>query len=74
MAESHGNSTAAWTGVGIILLATLITCIGVILGSPTLWIPGAVLVVVGVVAWIVLDKAGYGENGHRSKKGTSAVR
>lgn len=74
MAESHGNSVAAWTGVGILLLGTLLICLGLIFASQMMWIPGIVLLVVGALAWIVLEKAGYGEAGHRVKKGTSAVR
>lgn len=74
MAESHGNSTAAWTGVGILLLATAFICLGVILAMPLLWIPGIVLVLVGVVAWVALEKAGYGQQEQRSNKGTSAIR
>lgn len=74
MAESHGSSTAAWTGVGILLLATALICLGVVFAMRLLWIPGIVLVLVGVVAWVALEKAGYGQEGQRSNKGTSAVR
>lgn len=74
MAESHGNSTAAWTGVGILLFATALICLGIIFAMRLLWISGIVLLLVGVVAWIALEKAGYGQGGQRSAKGTSAVR
>lgn len=72
MAESHGNSVAAWTGVLVLLVATLLICLGIIFGRSLLWIPGIVLVVVGIAAWVALDKAGYGEGGHRSKGATAA--
>lgn len=61
---SHGNTVAAWTGVGIILLASLLICLGLVLGVSLLWIPGVILVPVGAFAWAALNKAGYGEKEH----------
>lgn len=58
---SHGNTVAAWTGVGILLVATLLICLGLVFAMPLLWIPGVVLVPVGAFAWAAMNKAGYGE-------------
>lgn len=61
---SHGHSVAAWTGVGILLLASLLISLGLVFGMPLLWIPGAILVPVGAFAWAAMNKAGYGEKQH----------
>ena len=51
MAEhGHGHSTAAWTAVTILLVASFLLCLSVVVQSWTLAIIGLVLVVVGVVA------------------------
>ena len=64
--EDHGHSTAAWTGVGIILLGTAIASIGVIVPSLLLAIIGAVVIVAGVAAGKTMSMAGYGNNGHHA--------
>ncbi|MGN6299880.1 MAG: HGxxPAAW family protein, partial [Angustibacter sp.] len=51
---SHGNTVAAWTAVGILLVAALVMCVGVILASVTVFVIGAVLAVLGIVAGKVL--------------------
>lgn len=58
--EDHGHSVAAWTCVGILMVASLLISIGVAFGSHVLDIIGVVLVFVGVAAGIVLSKAGFG--------------
>lgn len=60
----HGHSTAAWTGVGVILLATLFVCLGMILEQKWMWILGIVGILGGVAAWIGLSKAGHGAASH----------
>lgn len=56
----HGNSVAAWTAVGIMLLGSLIASIGVAIWSMPPIIIGAVVIVLGVAAWKILGKMGYG--------------
>ncbi len=58
--DDHGNSVAAWTGVGLIMLGFLIASIGV--GMTSLWISviGGVVVLIGAVAWRVLSSMGFG--------------
>lgn len=56
--SSHGHTTAAWTGVGIMLVATAIICLGMIFGLPIMWIPGILLFVGGAIAWPVMNKVG----------------
>lgn len=58
--ESHGHSVAAWTGVAIILAATIIMALAVVFPDTTWFVVGAVLVVVGVVVGRVLAMMGYG--------------
>lgn len=61
--DHHGNSPAAWTLVGVMMLGFLVAGIGFI--ALTLWvvIVGAVLCVLGLVLGRVLSAAGYGVNG-----------
>ena len=58
--EDHGHSTAAWTGVGIILLGSAIASVAVLLPSLLLGIIGAVVIVAGAAAGKLLSMAGYG--------------
>jgi len=61
MAEhGHGHSTAAWTAVGILLVASSLICLSVVITSWPLAIVGIVLMVVGVAAGKVLSMAGFG--------------
>ncbi len=57
---SHGNTVAAWTAVGILLVASLVMALGVIVASVAVVVVGAVVAVLGVVAGKVLALAGYG--------------
>lgn len=68
--EDHGHSTAAWTGVGIILLGTAIASVAFIIPSVALAIVGAVVIVAGIVAGKLLSMAGYGSNGHHAQGGS----
>lgn len=58
--EDHGHSVAAWTCVTILMVATLLISLGVAFGSHLLDILGAILVVVGVAAGVILSKTGFG--------------
>ncbi|MFM6849189.1 MAG: HGxxPAAW family protein [Terrabacter sp.] len=68
--EDHGHSTAAWTGVGVVLLGTAIAAVAVVLPSLVLGIIGAVVIVAGVVAGKVLSMAGYGSDKHHAQAGS----
>ncbi len=57
---SHGNTVAAWTCVGLLILAALVGALAVILGSVPLVVVAVVLAVAGLVAGKVLSLAGYG--------------
>lgn len=58
--ESHGHSVAAWASVGILLVAATIMAAAVLFPNVTLFVIGAVVAVVGVIAGKVLAMAGYG--------------
>lgn len=72
MAEhGHGHSTAAWTAVGIMLVASFLICLAVVLASWPLAIVGIVLMVLGVAAGKVLAMAGFGATKpNRSRAGS----
>ena len=72
--SSHGNTIAAWTGVGVIMIGSLIMAIAVVLASMLLFIIGAVVVVLGVVAGKALSMAGYGSKRPDDPRVTRAVR
>ena len=74
MAESHGNSPAAWTGVIIILVSTALICFGIMFAKSILWIPGIIGLVIGVAAWVGLQRAGYGEHSPRADVPAEATR
>jgi uncharacterized protein DUF6704 len=58
----HGHSVAAWTAVSVVMLGSLLMCIGVGLGWDALWlfIVGAVVVALGPVLGKVLGAMGFG--------------
>jgi hypothetical protein len=68
--EDHGHSTAAWTGVGIILLGSAVAAVAVLLPSLLLGIIGAALIITGAGAGKVLSMAGYGSKGHHAQAGS----
>lgn len=58
--DNHGQSTASWTGTGVILLGGLLIALGAVWTMAWMWIAGSVIVVAGVVLWIAMEKAGKG--------------
>jgi hypothetical protein len=74
MAEHQdGQSTAAWTAVAIVLLATFLIGLAVVIVSWPVAIAGIVLVVVGAAAGKILASAGYGQiKPERSARSTQA--
>lgn len=57
----HGHSTAAWTGVTLLLIASVLLAVGIFFGWSWATWSGVVLAVVGAAAWFGLNAAGYGE-------------
>ena len=64
--DSHGQSLASWTAVGMIMLGALIMCIAVVVTTPWLFVVGAVVAVGGAVAGKVLSAMGFGVSGKPS--------
>ncbi|MBR7742166.1 hypothetical protein KC207_02515 [Phycicoccus sp. BSK3Z-2] len=69
--EDHGHSVAAWTAVGIIIVASAIMSLAVVFPNVWLFVGGAVLAVVGAVAGKVLSMAGYGAADRDTEKAPS---
>lgn len=61
--DTHGQSVASWTAVGIILVAALIMGIAVVIASTWLFVVGSVLVVVGAATGKLLSAMGFGASG-----------
>lgn len=57
----HGNSIAAWTGVCLLLLATVLLSVGVMFGLAWANWSGVAVAVIGIGAWWGLNAAGYNE-------------
>ncbi|MGO2002745.1 MULTISPECIES: HGxxPAAW family protein [Micrococcaceae] len=62
----HGNSIAAWTGVGIIFLGFLVGCISFALHAEVGVYIGIVIIILGLIAGFVMRMIGFGVGGHRS--------
>jgi len=63
-AVGHGNSTAAWTAVGIIVLGGLISSLAVAFAQPWLFWVGVVVIAAGAISGKVLTAMGFGEQPH----------
>ena len=72
--SNHGNTIAAWTGVGVIIIGSLIMSFAVVLASVKLFVVGGVVCVLGVVAGKLLSRAGYGAKRPQDSRVTRAVR
>lgn len=59
--HQDGQSPAAWTAVGLLLLASLLISLAVLIKSWPVAIVGIVLVVVGGAAGKILAMAGFGQ-------------
>ncbi|APF39816.1 HGxxPAAW family protein [Neomicrococcus aestuarii] len=66
-AVGHGNSVAAWTCIGIMLIGVLVGAIAFALHAPIGVLIGGIIVVLGLVAGWLMVKAGYGVGGSKSK-------
>jgi hypothetical protein len=58
--DSHGNTIAAWTCVGVLMIAAFIMCLAIVLASVAVFVGGAVVAVIGLVVGKLLSLAGYG--------------
>src|SRR5689334_12215249 len=61
--DNHGQSPAAWTAVGVVMLGALVMAIAVVIDSVWLFVVGAVIVVLGAVSGKVLSAMGFGKSG-----------
>lgn len=62
MSANHGNTPAAWTAVILLLVAFVVSGIGMMMLSwPVIWI-GAAFAPVGLLAGVILSKMGYGDS------------
>lgn len=63
----HGNSPAAWTCVIVMLVGALICSIAFVINNTPIFIGGAVVMVLGLIAGWAMRKAGYGVGGSKLK-------
>src|SRR3954468_15224919 len=59
--DNHGQSTAAWTAVGIVMIGALVMAVAVVIGSVWLFVVGSVIAVLGGVSGKVLSAMGFGK-------------
>lgn len=72
--SNHGNTVAAWTTVGLLIVASLVMCLAVVFATVWLFAIGVVLVVVALVAGKLLAAAGYGMPRPADNRVTRGVR
>ncbi|WP_426566928.1 HGxxPAAW family protein [Angustibacter sp. McL0619] len=58
--DSHGNTVAAWSCVGLLMVGSFIMCLAVVLASVPVFVVGGVVAVIGLVVGKLLSLAGYG--------------
>ena len=58
--HGHGNSIAAWTAVGTVIVGSIVTAAGVIATSWLVSILGGVICIAGGVSGKVLSAMGFG--------------
>ena len=61
--DTHGQSTASWTAVGIVMLGALVMCVAVVVATVWLFVVGAVIAVLGGISGKVLSAMGFGASG-----------
>ena len=64
MSDNHGNTAAAWTAVGIAILAFVVAGIGTMIPNWPVIVIGAILLPIAGVAGFILAKMGYGADAH----------
>lgn len=64
--DTHGQSIAAWSAVGVMLVGAIMAAIWCILWNPYLFWTGMFLMAIaGPVLGLVLSKMGYGAGGDK---------
>lgn len=63
----HGNSPAAWTCVIVMLVGALIASIAFVIANTPIFVAGAAVMVLGLLAGYIMRKAGYGVGGSKLK-------
>lgn len=58
--DDHGGSVAAWFGVCILILAAAIIAVGIFLNADVVTIIGVAVGLIGLIAAIVMARAGMG--------------
>jgi len=66
-APGHGNSPAAWTCVIVMLIGALIASIAFVIANTPIFVAGAAIMVIGLLAGWAMRKAGYGVGGSKLK-------
>jgi len=66
-AIGHGNSPAAWTCVIVMLIGALIASIAFVIANTPIFVAGAAVMVIGLLAGWAMRKAGYGVGGSKLK-------
>ncbi len=57
MSDNHGQTPAAWTGTILIILASIISTLGIIAGNWNVFWGGIILAVVATLVWIFWEKS-----------------
>jgi multisubunit Na+/H+ antiporter MnhG subunit len=57
VSDNHGQTPAAWTGTILIILASIISTLGVIVANWNIFWGGIALAVLATVIWIVWEKS-----------------
>lgn len=65
--NNHGNTIASWAMVGILTLGAIVAAVGFDMASTPIFVVGAAIMLIGVVAGVVLRAAGYGQGGKHTK-------
>ena len=65
MHDDHGNSVAAWTGVTIMILGSILWTLGIVISQGVIMWIGVALTVIGALAWPIGVKMGYGGASHQ---------
>ncbi|RAG84494.1 hypothetical protein DN069_16740 [Streptacidiphilus pinicola] len=60
-ANSHGHTTAAWTGVTVSFLGFMLAGVAMVIPSPILVTIGLVLAAAGAVVGKLMSAAGFGK-------------
>lgn len=55
--DNHGQTPAAWTGTFVIIVASVISTVGLVQNNWNMFWAGIVLTVIGGIVWIVWEKA-----------------